>query len=90
MQYLSLKSDTIDKISPRSTGKIHYQILTDVKHDNLYLLFTGNDDSGHYSDEIIPFAHIEKCVEGMKVGSYVASKQFFKAFESRSNNNCGF
>jgi uncharacterized UPF0160 family protein len=90
MQYLSLKSDTIEKISPRSEGKIHYRVLTDAKHESLYLVFTGNDDGGHFSDEIVPFERIEKCVEGFKVGTYVASKQFFKAFESRSNNNCGF
>jgi uncharacterized UPF0160 family protein len=90
MQYLSLKSDTIEKISPRSEGKIHYCILCDEEQTQLFVVFTGNDDGGHFSDEIVPFERIEKCVEGFKVGTYVASKQFFKAFESRSNNNCGF
>ncbi len=90
MQYLSLKSDTIDKISPRSTGKIHYRILTDNTHEQIYITFTGNDDGGHYSDEIVPFDNIEKCIDGVAVGTSVASKQFFKAFVSRSNNNCGF
>ena len=90
MQYLSLKSDTIDKVSPRSTGKIHYRILTDESYEQLYITFTGNDDGGHYSDEIVPFTHIEKCVDGIKAGTYVPSKLFFPAFVSRSNNNCGF
>ena len=89
MNYLSLKSATAEKIG-KAQGNITYRILCDDAQELLFVTITGNQEDGHYSDEIIPFAHIEKCVEGMKVGSYVASKQFFKAFESRSNNNCGF
>ena len=88
--YLSLKSATIEKINPRSNGNIHYRILADAAYRHLFVVFTGNDDSGHFSDEIVPFERIEKCIEGIKPGSHVASKQFFKAFESRSNNNSGF
>lgn len=90
MQYLSLKSATIEKISPRSIGKIHYRILTDESHKKLYITFTGNDDGGHFSNEIVPFCNIEKCKQGTAVGAYVASKMFFSAFVSRSSNNCGF
>lgn len=89
MNYLSLKSATAEKIG-KVQGNITYRILCDEPQKHLFVTITGNDDGGHYSDEIIPFDNIEKCVEGMKVGTYVASKQFFKAFESRSNNNCGF
>ena len=89
MQYLSLKSATAEKIG-KTPGNVTYRILCDEAQEQLFITITGNDDGGHYSDEIIPFANIEKCVEGMKVGTYVASKLFFKAFDSRSNNNCGF
>jgi hypothetical protein len=90
MSYLSLKAANIEKISPLSTGKIHYRILTDQERNQLFVVFTGNDDGGHYSAEVVPFERIELCVKDMKPGAYVASKQFFKAFDSRSNNNCGF
>lgn len=86
--YLSLKSATAEKIG-KAQGNITYRVLSD-EAKKLFFVFTGNDDGGHYSDEVIPFERIEKCVEGMEPGNYVASKQFFKAFDSRSNNNCGF
>lgn len=90
MNYLSLKSFSNAEKIGKAQGNITYHVLCDEAQEQLFITITGNQEDGHYSDEIIPFAHIEKCVEGMKVGSYVASKQFFKAFESRSNNNCGF
>ena len=87
--YLSLKSATAEKIG-KAQGNITYRILCDKAQEQLFITITGNNEDGHYSDEIIPFASVEKCVDGVAVGAYVASKQFFKAFVSRSNNNCGF
>ena len=87
--YLSLKTATAEKIG-KTQGSITYRILCDEAQEHLFIAITGNDDEGHYSDEIVPFSHIEKCVEGLASGTHIASKQFFGAFESRSNNNCGF
>ena len=91
MNYLSLKSATAEKIG-KAQGNITYHVLCDEAQELLFVTITGNDLAGCYSDEIVPFAHIEKCVDGMKAGTYVPSKLFFKAFSSSksNNNNCGF
>jgi len=89
-EYLSLKSAAINKMSPLSTGKIHYRVLTDSKHQHLYFILTGNDDGGHFSQEVVPFERVEQCLEGIEPNCPIFSKLFAKAFVSRSTNNAGF
>lgn len=89
MNYLSLKSATAEKIG-KVPNTVSYRILCDEAKQHLFITITGNSDGGHFSNEIIPFEHIEKCKEGIAVGAYVPSKMFFNAFISRSTNNCGF
>ena len=87
--YLSLKSSTAEKIG-KVPNTVSYRILCDEAKQQLFVTITGNSDGGHFSNEIIPFANIEKCKEGIAIGAYVPSKMFFHAFVSRSTNNCGF
>ena len=89
-KYLSLKSAKASKIGQRSQGDIHYRILTDQTHQQLYIIITGNDDDGYYSKEIVPFEKIEQSLEGIKPDVPIPSKLFKKAFIGQSNNNHAF
>jgi len=89
-KYLSLKSGKANKIGQRSRGVIHYRILTDQTHQQLYLIITGNDDDGYYSKEIIPFEKIERCLQDIKPNVPLSSKLFKPAFIGQSNNNSAF
>lgn len=87
--YLSLKSATATKIG-KGNGAITYHILTDINHQQLYIAIIHNQDNGHFSLEAVPFVNIQQCLKGLKENTLVSSKQFFPAFESKSNNNAGF
>lgn len=89
-KYLSLKFSKANKIGQRSQGDIHYRILTDQTHQQLYIFITGNDDDGYYSKEIVPFEKIEQSLEGIKPNIPIPSKLFKKAFTGLSNNNAAF
>jgi hypothetical protein len=90
MKYLSLKSAKASKIGQRSQGFIHYRILTDQTHQQLYIIITGNDDDGYYSKEIVPFEKVEQCLQDIKPNVPIPSKFFKKAFIGQSNNNAAF
>lgn len=90
MKYLSLKTAKASKIGQRSKGDIHYRILTDLSHQQIYIIITGNDDDGYYSGEIVPFEKVEKCIEGIKPNIPLSSKVFKSAFIGQSNNNAAF
>jgi hypothetical protein len=90
MKYLSLKAAKASKIGQRGQGDIHYRILTDQAHQQLYIIITGNDDDGYYSKEIVPFEKVEKCIEGIKPNIPLSSKSFKSAFIGQSNNNSAF
>lgn len=89
-KYLSLKTGKANKIGQRSQGYIHYRILTDHTHQQLYLFITSNDDDGYYSKEIVPFEKVEQCLEGIKPNIPLSSKLFKQAFIGQSNNNAAF
>ncbi|MGZ8190747.1 MAG: hypothetical protein ACXWTS_05900, partial [Methylococcaceae bacterium] len=88
--YLSLKTGKASKTGQRSHGQIHYRILTDSTHQQLYITITRNDGGGYYSKEIVPFEHVEQCLEGFSVHKPLSSKIFQTAFIGQSSNNAGF
>jgi hypothetical protein len=88
--YLSLKLGKAAKAGARSQGSIHYRLLTDQKHRQLYITLVANDSSGGFSREIVPFARIESAVQGLDVNKPISSKRFQSCFISRSQNNAGF
>jgi hypothetical protein len=88
--YLSLKTGKASKTGQRSHGQIHYRILTDTEQQNLYITITGNDGGGYYSKEIIAFAKVERCLEGLNADKPLSSKIFQSAFVGQSSNNAGF
>jgi hypothetical protein len=90
MKYLSLKTAKANKIGQRSQGDIHYQILTDPSHQQLYLFITGNDEDGYYSKEVVPFEKVEQCLQGIKPNSPLSSQLFKQAFIGQSSNNAAF
>ncbi|MGZ8918668.1 MAG: hypothetical protein ACXW0T_10630 [Methylobacter sp.] len=88
--YLSLKTGKASKTGQRSHGQIHYRILTDSTHQQLYISITGNDGGGYYSKEIVPFDKVEQCLEGFNTHKPLSSKLFQPAFIGQSSNNAGF
>jgi len=90
MKYLSLKTAKTSKIGQRSQGDIHYRILTDQSHQQIFIVITSNEDIGYFSKEIVPFEKIEKCIEGISPNIPILSKLFKGAFIGQSNNNAAF
>ncbi|MGZ4954257.1 MAG: hypothetical protein ACXV8Q_04015 [Methylobacter sp.] len=85
---LSLKSGQAPKTGPRSHGAIHYRLLTDADHQQLYITITGNDGGGYFGKDIIPIARIEQCLHAQK--SPLSSAPLKTVFISQSANNAGF
>jgi len=90
MKYLSLKTAKASKIGQRSKGDIHYRILTDPSHQQLYFFITDNDEEGYYSKEVVPFEKVEQCLQGIKPNIPLSSSLFKPAFIGQSNNNAAF
>jgi hypothetical protein len=88
--YLSLKLAKATKSGARSQGYVHYRILTDVNHSQLFLTFVANDSSGCFSREIVPFERVETALQGLEASKPIASKLFQPCFVSKSQNNAGF
>lgn len=88
--YLSLKIGQASKNGARSTGYIHYRILTDPSPGQLYLTIVGNDGGGCFSKEILSFSRIEQSLQGIDIRKPISSKLFQQAFTGRSANNGGF
>ena len=89
-RYWSLKTGQASKTGQRSHGQIHYRVLTDTEQQNLYIAITGNDGGGYYSKEIVAFAKVERCLEGLNTDKPLSSKVFQPAFVGQSSNNAGF
>lgn len=88
--YLSLKRGKATKHGPRSTGYVQYRILSDTERQQLFLTLTDNDGGGCFSKEIVPFARVQHCLNGIPTDKPVASKIFQAAFAGKSQNNAGF
>jgi hypothetical protein len=88
--YLSLKQGKAAKAGARSQGAIHYRLLTDTEHRQLYITLIANDSSGCFSREIVPFARIDECLHGLDMKKPITSKLFQSCFISKSQNNAGF
>jgi hypothetical protein len=88
--YLSLKQGKAAKAGARSQGYVHYRLLTDTEHRQLYITLVANDSSGGFSREIVPFARIESAVQGLDLHKPISSKLFQSCFISKSQNNAGF
>ena len=84
MKVQSLKSSTAKKL--RGNGLIHYHLI--IHNKKLFLVLQKNDDGGHFSNEIVSFERIAKCVEGLE--EPIVSRVFRSAFDSKSTNNAGF
>jgi hypothetical protein len=90
-QYLSLKVAQAAKTGQGSAGLITYRILTDPKHQTLYLTLVANQGGGWFSNEIVPLSHIEDVLASLPDRHQpLPSKLFRQAFASRSVNNAGF
>jgi hypothetical protein len=88
--YRSLKQGKAAKAGARSQGYVHYRLLTDLEHRQLYITLIANDSSGGFSREIVPFERIESAVQGLVAGQPIPSKCFQSCFISKSQNNAGF
>ena len=88
-EYLSIKLAAASKTGQRASGQIHYRILTDSTHTELFLMLVGNDGAGYYSKERVAFSELEHCLSTLNEKAF-PSKVFQPAYVSRSINNSGF
>ncbi|WP_374266706.1 hypothetical protein [Zoogloea sp.] len=90
--YLHLATLTAPKTSLNAQGEIVYAILKDEASTEVFFTLLENQGgSGYFGREIIPFANIEACLNGVDLKQTIPAKRFLKAFTaSRSVNNGGF
>lgn len=90
--YLQIVTATAPKTSMNATGALVYALLKDEASTEIYFTLLDNQGgSGCFGREIIPFARITACLEGVDLTQPIAAKRFLKAFaSSRSVNNGGF
>ncbi len=90
ISYKSLKLGKAPKSGVRSQGYVHYRILTEHDHNQLYVVLVANDSSGCFSKEVVPWLKIAYVVENLDRQQAFASKAFKDCFVSKSQNNAGF
>lgn len=90
--YLHLHTLTAPKTSQNAQGGIVYALLKDEGATEIFFTLLENQGgSGCFGREIIPFTHIEACLNGVDLQQPIPAKRFLKAFSaSRSVNNGGF
>ena len=90
--YLHLFTLTAPKTSLNARGGITYAVLKDVDSTEVYLTLLANSGgSGCFGREIIPFARIQACLEGLDPLQTIPAQRFRSAFAaSKSVNNGGF
>jgi hypothetical protein len=89
-EYLCLKLATAHKSGQRADGQMQYRILANSVLTELFIMIVGNDGSGYYSKEAVPFSKIEHCLSTVAGQKTFPSKVFLPAFVGRSANNPGF
>jgi hypothetical protein len=90
--YFHLQTLTAPKTSLNAKGGITYAILKDSASTEVYFTLLANEGgSGYFGREIIPFANIQACLDGVQPLQPIPAKRFRNAFStSKSVNNGGF
>ena len=88
--YRLIRAARAPKMGLRSTGGIHYQILTDDSHQEVYLRIASNEGGGYVSDEAVSVHALVRCITDLENGEVLRSGVFKPAFSGRSSNNSGF
>lgn len=78
------------KLSPRSNGRIKYQILTDQPRQTLFLRIAGNEGGGQFSDEAVPVQALRSCVNQHPADQPMRAAALKSAFVGRSSNQPPF
>lgn len=78
------------KLSPRSNGRIKYQILTDQSRQTLFLRIAGNEGGGQFSDEAVPVQALRSCVNQHPADQPMRAAALKSAFVGRSSNQPPF
>lgn len=89
-EYLSLKLARAAKSGQRAHGVMHYRILTDHQHKELFLMMVDNEGSGYFSREVVPFGKVEHCLTAAVNPKAMPATAFRAAFIGKSANNPGF
>ena len=71
-------------------GSITYAVLKNAATQGIYFTLLANDGAGQFSNEIVGFDKIEKCLAKVDAKQPVTAKIFAAAYQSRSVNNFGF
>ncbi|MDR3480346.1 MAG: hypothetical protein P4L91_06485 [Burkholderiaceae bacterium] len=88
--FILLRSATAEKLGKKSKGSLSYQWLCDTSRQQLSLRIIGNDSSGYFSKEIVPFNRIEQCLQSQSDQKPFASVLLKTSFHGQSSNNSGF
>lgn len=90
--YLHLQTQTAPKTSLNAKGGITYAILKDSASTEVFITLLANEGgSGYFGREVIPFANIKACLDGVQPLQPIPAKRFRSAFlASKSVNSGGF
>lgn len=89
-QLLLIKTASAPKLGQRGVGQVHFQLLTSLDRQNLYLRLSGNDGAGCVSDELVDFQKIHSAIARQEADKPFAARIFRDAFIGRSVNNFSF
>jgi hypothetical protein len=85
-----VRSNTIRKLSERSSGRITYRIGIG-EAGAVYLAVTDNEGGGYFSPEWVPLARVRACLaDHLDSGEAFATPMLRGAYRNRSVNNGGF
>ncbi len=86
---LIIERGVADKLNPKATGKVYFQLARHTEENKNYLRIDGNDSSGLHSREWIP---LESLVEQLKAqaGHPFKSLILKSCMKGKSANNASF
>jgi hypothetical protein len=85
-----VRSNTIRKLSERSSGRIAYRVGLG-ESGAVYLAVTDNEGGGYYSPEWVPLSRVRACLaDYLDSGEAFATPLLRAAYRNRSVNNGGF
>ena len=86
---LLIESGQAEKISPKASGMLTWQLAMSEKDNELYLRLLANGSGGLFSKDWVPITEIESVLENQPATGFT-SGVFKSLFKGASANNAGF
>lgn len=86
---LLIESGQAEKISPKASGMLTWQLAMSEKDNELYLRLLANGSGGLFSKDWVPITKIESVLENQPATGFT-SGVFKSLFKGASANNAGF